>query len=351
MNKFWSSRLEGIKPYVPGEQPKIVNLIKLNTNENPYPPSPKAIEAVNKLEPGTFRLYPDPECSGLVKAIADCYGVKNEQVFVGNGSDEILAFAYLAFFDKGKEIVFADITYSFYPVYADFFGLDYRQIPLKDDFTFAVDAFCGGNHGVIIANPNAPTGIDMGLENIERILKANPDVVVIVDEAYVDFGCETALPLIDKYPNLLIIRTFSKSRSLAGLRVGYAIGDEKLIEALNCVKNCINSYTLDRVALAAAQAAVEDKAYFEETCGKIIATRDVTVKALREIGFTVLDSGANFIFAKHETVSGTELFKKLREMGIIVRHFSTPRINEWLRITIGTDDEMSALIEGIKKII
>lgn len=351
MNKYWSSRLEGIKPYVPGEQPKIVNLIKLNTNENPYPPSPKVTEAVQNIAPAAYRLYPDPECSGLIKAIAEHYGVETDQIFVGNGSDEILAFAYLAYFDKGKEIVFADITYSFYPVYADFFGLDYRQIPLKDDFTFDVDAFCGGNHGVIIANPNAPTGIDMGLANIEKILKANPDVVVIVDEAYVDFGCESALEFVNKYPNLLVIRTFSKSRSLAGLRVGYAIGDSKLIEALNCVKNCINSYTLDRVALAAAQAAVEDKAYFDETCSKIIATRENTVKALRELGFTVLDSKANFIFAKHETVSGVELFKKLREMGIIVRHFSAPRINEWLRITIGTDAEMDALIDGIKKII
>lgn len=351
MNKFWSSRLEGIKPYVPGEQPKMAKLIKLNTNENPYPPSPKVEKAVQSIAPASYRLYPDPECGSLIKAIADFYGVNNDQVFVGNGSDEILAFAYLAFFDKGREIVFADITYSFYPVYADFFGLDYKQIPLKEDFTFDVEAFCGNNHGVVIANPNAPTGIDMGLDNIERILKANPEAVVIVDEAYVDFGCETALPLIDQYPNLLVIRTFSKSRSLAGARIGYAMGDSKLIEALNCVKNCINSYTLDRIALTAAQAAIEDRDYFNETCARIVATRERTVKALSELGFTVTNSKTNFIFVKHEKVSGEELFAGLRRLGIIVRHFNMPRIDQWLRITIGTDEEMEALINGIKTII
>ena len=351
MNKYWSSRLAGIKPYVPGEQPKNEKLIKLNTNENPYPPSPKVMEAVNKVSAPQYRLYPDPECSDLIKAISETHGVAPEQVFVGNGSDEVLAFSFLAFFDPGKEIVFGDITYSFYPVYANIFGLSYRQIPLNEDFTYDVEAFCGNNYGVVIANPNAPTCIDMGLKNIEKILAANPNAVVIVDEAYVDFGCESAIGLLDRYPNLLIVRTFSKSRSLAGLRVGYAIGSKDLIAGLNAVKNCINSYTIDRVALAAAEAAVRDREYFEETRAKIIAAREKTAAALREIGFTVTDSKTNFIFAKYPGRSGNELFAALRQRGILVRHFSAPRIDDWLRITIGTDEEMETLVNTLREII
>ena len=351
MNKFWSSRLSGITPYVPGEQPKNIKLIKLNTNENPYPPSPKVTAAVNALPAPQYRLYPDPECVSLREAIAETHGVRSEQVFVGNGSDEILAFAFLGLFDPGREIVFADITYSFYPVYAKFFNLDYRLIPLNDDFTVNVDAYCGGNYGVVLANPNAPTGIDMGLDNIERILKSNPDCAVIVDEAYVDFGCESAVGLVDKYPNLLVIRTFSKSRSLAGLRIGYAIGDENLIGALNCVKNCINSYTLDRAALTAAQAAVEDREYFDETRSRIIVTRQRTAAALRELGFTVTDSKTNFLFASHPRISGGELFTELRNRGILVRHFNAPRIDNWLRITVGTDGEMNELIKALGEIL
>lgn len=351
MNKFWSSRLEGIKPYVPGEQPKTVNLIKLNTNENPYPPSPMVEKAVVGVTPAMYRLYPDPECTGLVNAIAEYNRVKPEQIFVGNGSDEILAFSFLAFFDPGKEIVFADITYSFYPVYAKFFGLDYREVPLNDDFTYNVDALCGNNYGVVIANPNAPTGIDMGLANIEKVLKANPDAVVVVDEAYIDFGGKSAIELLDKYPNLLIVRTFSKSHSLAGLRIGYAIGSTELIGAMNAVKNCINSYTLDRVALAAAQAAIEDRAYYDGTKAKIIAAREKTVTALKKLGFIVTDSKTNFIFVRHTAKSGNEIFKYLRQRNIIVRHFSAPRIDDWLRITIGTDAEMETLISVLKEIV
>ncbi len=351
MNKYWSRRLDGIVPYVPGEQPKNEKLIKLNTNENPYPPSPMVREAVEKVRPLQYRLYPDPESSGLISAISETHGVKPEQVFVGNGSDEVLAFAFLAFFDPGKEIVFGDITYSFYPVYAEFFGLDYREIPLKEDFTFDVDAFCGGNCGVVIANPNAPTSIDMGIGNVEKIVSSNPDAVVIVDEAYVDFGGESAVGLLDKYPNLLVVRTFSKSRSLAGLRVGYAMGSPELIAGLNAVKNCINSYTLDRVALAAAEAAMRDTVYFDETTAAIISTRDRVIREMRDLGFTVMDSSANFIFVTHPDISGSGLYSELRKRGILVRHFSKPRIDDWLRITVGTDLEMDTLIETIKEII
>jgi histidinol-phosphate aminotransferase len=351
MNKYWSSRLAGIKPYVPGEQPKDEKLIKLNTNENPYPPSPKVMEAVMSVSAPQYRLYPDPECSALISAISETHGVRPEQVFVGNGSDEVLAFSFMAFFSPGKEIVFGDITYSFYPVYADIFGLDYRQIPLNEDFTYDVDAFCGNNCGVVICNPNAPTCIDMGIENIEKILAANPDAVVIVDEAYVDFGGESSLGLLDRYPNLLIVRTFSKSRALAGLRVGYAIGSEDLIAGLNAVKNCFNSYTIDRVALAAAEAAVRDVDYFEATRAKITASRDRTVAALRELGFTVTDSKTNFVFAKYPGISGNDLFAALRKRGILVRHFSAPRIDDWLRITIGTDEDMDTLINTLKEIV
>ena len=276
MKEFWSDRIRSLTPYTPGEQPKGRKFIKLNTNENPYPPSPKALAAIQANTDASLRLYSDPDAADLRAAIAKTYSVKPEQVFVGNGSDEVLAFAFQAFYSEGAEIVFPDITYSFYPVYANMFGICYRTVPLKDDFAVPVDALCGGNDGVVIANPNAPTGMELPQSEIRRILEANPNVVVIVDEAYVDFGSESVLPLIEEYPNLLVVQTFSKSRALAGLRVGFAFGCENLIQALNCVKNSINSYTLDRLALAGAAASVADKEYFDVRCAKVMATRERT---------------------------------------------------------------------------
>jgi histidinol-phosphate aminotransferase len=351
VNKFWSSRLDGLEPYEPGEQPKGCQLIKLNTNENPYPPSPKVLEAIQEAPFPSLRLYPDPDCTELCAAIAEFYGLTTEQIFVGNGSDEVLAFCFPAFFDSQKPILFADITYSFYPVYAKMFQVDYRTVPLKSDFTMPVEAFGGENGGVIIANPNAPTGAALARNEIERILQTNRDRVVIVDEAYVDFGAESAVQLIDRYENLLVVQTFSKSRSLAGMRIGFALGNKNLIGALNCVKNSINSYTLDRLAIAAGTAAIKDRAYFEETCRKIITTRQRTTAELRGLGFDVIESKTNFVFAAHSCVPAEELFSNLRTHGILVRYFNKPRIDDRLRISIGTDEDMDALITALHTIL
>jgi len=351
MNKYWSGRLEGIVPYVPGEQPKDKKYIKLNTNENPYPPSPAAEEAVKNMVFSDLRLYPDPECEKLKETLASFYGVNKNQIFVGNGSDEILAFCFPAFFDEGSEITFADITYSFYPVYSKIFCVNFREVPLNDDFTMPVDEFCKKSDGVIITNPNAPTGVALSLNEIEKILKANTECVVVVDEAYVDFGAESAVKLIKEYPNLLVVQTFSKSRSLAGMRVGFAIGNEDLITALGCVKNSINSYTLDRFALIAAEKSVEDREYFEKTCKMIINTREKTVSRLRELGFFIPESKSNFIFASHSKIFAGDLFKQLRDAGILVRYFNKPRIDNFLRITIGTDEEMETLCNKMEEII
>jgi histidinol-phosphate aminotransferase len=346
MKEFWSNRIRSLTPYTAGEQPKNRKFIKLNANENPYPPSPKALEAIQQSADEALRLYPDMEAASLRQALAKRHGVDFNQVFVGNGSDEVLAFAFQAFYDAGAEIVFPDITYSFYPVYADLFGIKCRNVPLNDDFSVNVDSLCGGNDGVVIANPNAPTGMELPQSDIVRILEANPDVVVIVDEAYVDFGGQSAVNLIDRYPNLLVVQTFSKSRSLAGARIGYAMGNENLIQAINCVKNSFNSYTIDRIALAAATASVEDEAYFQEHCNKVIATRERTSEVLRQNGFTVYPSKTNFVFITHPTVAATELFAGLRERGILVRYFNKPRIDNCLRVTIGTDKEMDAFLEA-----
>lgn len=351
MKEFWSSRIRSLTPYTAGEQPKNRKFIKLNANENPYPPSPKALEAIRKGADAALRLYPDLEATALRQALAVRHGVKAEQVFVGNGSDEVLAFAFQAFFDEGAEIVFPDITYSFYPVYAALFGIRCRKLPLKDDFTVDVAALCGGNDGVVIANPNAPTGMELPQDEIIRILEANPNVIVIVDEAYVDFGAQSAVGLIDRYPNLLVVQTFSKSRSLAGARIGYAMGNENLIQAIDCVKNSFNSYTIDRLALAAGTASVEDEAYFQETCAKVIATRDKTADALRKLGFVVYPSKTNFVLATHPLIAAKTLFSGLRELGVLVRYFDVPRIDNCLRITIGTDEEMDALLTGMEKLI
>ncbi len=351
MKEFWSGRIRNAAPYVPGEQPREGKYIKLNTNECPYPPSPRVLEAIRQAANGDLRLYPDPECLALRQAIARREGLGVEQVFCSNGSDEVLAFAFQAFFDPDREVVFPRITYSFYPVYTDYFGLKCRRVPMNPDFSDPVEELCGHNGGVVLCNPNAPTGIAVGLDVVERLLRANPDVVVIVDEAYVDFGANSAVPLIEQYPNLLVVQTASKSRALAGLRVGWAMGNENLINGLCCVRDSINSYTLDRIAQAGARAAIEDEAYFQINCRKVMDTRDWATKVLKEMGFTVLDSKANFLFLSHPTRGGKELLDALRTRGILVRWWSDPPIADWLRVTIGRDEEMTALIQAMQELV
>lgn len=349
--KYWSSRIQSLVPYTPGEQPRDRVFIKLNTNENPYPPSPMALRAIQEATDARLRLYPDPESSDLRAALAEFYHLKPEQVFCGNGSDEVLGLCFYAFFSPEKRVVFPDITYSFYPVYAELFGLDYEEIPLNDDFTLPVERFLGGNGGVVICNPNAPTGKTQPVEAIRRVLEANPDVVVLVDEAYADFGAQSVVPLIDEYPNLVVVGTMSKSRSLAGLRIGYALGSAELIAGIGCVKNSFNSYPLDRIAQAAGAAAVRDVAYFNETRNKVMQTRDNTTKRLRQLGFLVHDSNTNFIFAMHPDRPGRELAQALRQRGILVRRFDKARIQEYLRISIGTDAEMETLCAACEEIL
>ena len=351
MNRFWSRRIQGVIPYIPGEQPKDRRFIKLNTNECPYPPSPKAIEAISGAAGDSLRLYPDPECVELRAAIAKREGLNINQVFCGNGSDEILAFAFQAFFDPDKEVVFPKITYSFYPVYTDFFGLKRREVPMNPDFSDPIDLLCGKNGGVVLANPNAPTGIAVGVNTVEKLLRANPNVVVIADEAYIDFGADSAVGLIERYPNLLVVQTTSKSRALAGLRVGWALGDAGLIDGLRCVRDSINSYTVDRLAQAGAAAAVRDEDYFQSIRRRVIDTRTWTEKALKELGFTVLPSQANFVFSSHPKCGGRELLDGLRERGILVRWWDKPEIRDWLRISIGTDEDMEALVRALGELI
>ncbi len=351
MKEFWSGRIRDAVPYVPGEQPREGKFIKLNTNECPYPPSPRVVEAIRQAAGDELRLYPDPECLALRRAIAKREGLKPEQVFCSNGSDEVLAFAFQAFFDPEREIVFPRITYSFYPVYTDYFGLRCRRVPMNPDFSDPVDELCGSNGGVVLCNPNAPTGIAVGLDVVEKLLRANPDVAVIVDEAYVDFGARSAVPLIDKYPNLLVVQTASKSRALAGLRVGWAMGQENLISGLRCVRDSINSYTVDRVAQAGARAAIEDEDYFQSIRRRVMDTRERTAKVLKQMGFIVLPSQANFLFLSHPNHGGKELLDALRERGILVRWWSDPPIENWLRVTIGTDEEMEEFARGMREIV
>lgn len=351
MKEFWSGRIRDAVPYVPGEQPREGKFIKLNTNECPYPPSPRVVEAIRQAAGDELRLYPDPECLALRRAIAKREGLKPEQVFCSNGSDEVLAFAFQAFFDPEREIVFPRITYSFYPVYTDYFGLRCRRVPMNPDFSDPVDELCGSNGGVVLCNPNAPTGIAVGMDVVEKLLRANPDVVVIVDEAYVDFGARSAVPLIDTYPNLLVVQTASKSRALAGLRVGWAMGQENLISGLRCVRDSINSYTVDRVAQAGARAAIEDEDYFQSIRRRVMDTRERTAKVLKQMGFIVLPSQANFLFLSHPSHGGKELLDALRERGILVRWWSDPPIENWLRVTIGTDEEMEEFARGMREIV
>jgi len=350
MSKYWSSLTRKLSPYVPGEQPKDQAYIKLNTNENPYPPSPKVLRAIQEAAGDALRLYPDPESTVLREKIAARYGLGKEEVFVGNGSDEVLALAFQAFFDQTQPVLFADITYSFYKVYIQLHELKAEIIPLRDDFQLDVEAYVSKtNGGIVIANPNAPTGIEVPLADIERIVQQNPDSVVLVDEAYVDFGGHSAVSLIRRYPNVLVVQTLSKSRSLAGLRVGFALGQAELIEGLNRVKNSFNSYPIDRLAQAGAIAAIEDEAYFQETTEKVIRTRQWVTDELRQMGFEVLPSQTNFVFARLAGRSGAELQQKLKEHGVLVRHFAQPRIEDYLRITIGTDEEMRIMLDTLKQ--
>lgn len=349
MSQFWSEVVHGLTPYVPGEQPKLANLVKLNTNECPYGPSPKVIEAVRAEAAESLRLYPDPASDKLRAGIAAYHGVTPEQVFVGNGSDEVLAHAFMALLKHDQPILFPDISYSFYPVYCGLYEIAYRQIPLTDRFEINADDYCVPNGGVIFPNPNAPTGCLLALDAIERLLAENPASVVVIDEAYIDFGGESAIPLVARYPQLLVTRTLSKSHALAGLRVGYAIGQPSLIEALNRVKDSFNSYPLDRFAQAGALASIEDHEYFEALCAKVVASRTRLVAAMTAMGFEVLPSAANFIFARHPAHEGVKLAAALRERSIIVRHFGKPeRIAPFLRITIGTDAQCDALITALK---
>lgn len=351
MNKYWSALAGGLVPYVPGEQPQDKKYIKLNTNESPYGPSPKVLEAIREETGDQLKLYPDPNCGRLLEAAAESYGVKKEQIFAGNGSDEVLAFSFMAFFDPGRTIIFPNITYSFYPVYASLFKLDYVNTPLDSEFNIPTDDMLDSCGGVILANPNAPTGKALPLKGIKRILDGNPDNVVIVDEAYIDYGGESALPLINEYSNLLVIQTLSKSRALAGMRIGLAFGDSELINALNSVKNSFNSYTLDRLAICAGVAALKDSAYYNETTAKVVSTRERFTRELRARGFKVADSAANFVFAGHQRVQADILFRELKERGILVRHFKHPVVDNYLRISMGTDDEMDYVIKEIDTIL
>ncbi|MBD3810702.1 MAG: histidinol-phosphate transaminase [Betaproteobacteria bacterium] len=351
MSRYWSAVVHGLTPYVPGEQPKLANLVKLNTNENPYGPSPRVLDAVRAEAADTLRLYPDPGSDRLRAGIAAYHGVAADQVFVGNGSDEVLAHAFMALLKHGQPILFPDISYSFYPVYCGLYEIDYRTIPLTDTFEIRVDDYLAPNGGVIFPNPNAPTGRLLALGEIERLLAGNPDSVVVIDEAYIDFGGESAVGLVARYPQLLVVRTLSKSHALAGLRVGYAIGQAHLIEALNRVKDSFNSYPLDRFAQAGALASMEDHAYFESICAKVVATRTRLVAGMEALGFQVLPSAANFIFARHTAQDGAALAAALRERSIIVRHFRNPaRIAPFLRITVGTDSQCDTLLAALKAI-
>ncbi|MFZ2628362.1 MAG: histidinol-phosphate transaminase [Rugosibacter sp.] len=353
MSAFWSDVVKGLTPYVPGEQPKLANLIKLNTNENPYGPSPCALAAIREEVGDSLRLYPDPNAVQLKTAIARHHAIEPRNVFVGNGSDEILAHVFLGLLKHAKPILFPDITYSFYPVYCGLYQVAYETVPLAADFSIRAADYirpAGEIGGIIFPNPNAPTGRLLTLAEIEQLLAANTASVVVIDEAYVDFGGESAIPLTQRYPNLLVVQTLSKSRSLAGLRVGFAVGDAALIEALERVKNSFNSYPLDRLAIVGGVAAIEDDAYFRQTCAAVIRSRQWLANELAALGFDVLPSAANFIFACHPQHDAEKSALALRQRGIVVRHFKLPRIEQFLRITIGTDEQCAALVTALKEI-
>lgn len=347
----WLANVRKVTPYVPGEQPQADKMIKLNTNENPYPPSPKVFEMHGKIDVSRFSLYPELSAASLTDRIAQYHGISNKQVFVGVGSDDVLSMSFLTFFNSEKPILFPDITYSFYPVWADVYRIPYECQPLRDDFTIDVADYKKENGGIVIANPNAPTSIGMDVSGIEEIIRSNPDVVVIIDEAYVDFGGESVLPLISRYDNLLVVRTYSKSRSMAGMRIGYAMGNEMLIQALNDVKESVNSYTINTESILIGAASLEDEEYFQKILARIVATRERVAEEMKKIGFDVRESQTNFIFASHKTVPAKQIFEQLKEQNIYVRYFNKPRIDNYLRITVGTDDQMDEFLKAVGGIV
>lgn len=348
---LWSPAVRGLHAYVPGEQPQGTGWIKLNTNECPYPPSPRVLNAVREAADERLRLYPDPTALALRQTIAQRFGLTPEQVFVGNGSDEVLAHAFCALLRHGRPVLFPDISYSFYPVYCALYGIEPQPVPLDEGFRVRVADYRRGNGGIVLPNPNAPTGIALPLSDLTQLLEGNPGSVVIVDEAYVDFGADSAVTLIDHFPQLLVVRTLSKSAALAGLRVGFAMGHASLIEALNVVKDSFNSYPLDRLALAGAQAAIEDDAHLQTLAARITASRQWLVAQLAELGFDCQPSSANFVFARHASARAADLFAALRERRILVRHFKQPRIDNHLRITVGTQAECEALVDALRHIL
>ena len=351
MSKFLDERYSSLAAYVPGEQPQDKKYIKLNTNESPYPPSKETLDAVNVGETELLRLYPDPDGKILTKKLADYYGVESKNVFLANGSDDILNFAFIAYCANGRKSYFADITYGFYSVFANLHNSDYTVIPLEDDFSINADKFSGVDGCVFIANPNAPTGLALSLAEVEKIVKSNPDNVVVIDEAYVDFGAESAVKLVDKYENLLVVQTFSKSRSMAGARLGFAIGNEEIIGDLHKLRYSTNPYNINRLTLAAGAATIDSQEYYDSNCKKIIGTRSFVKAELEKLGFFVLPSKANFIFASSENIDGGELYLKLKDKGVLIRHFTTERIKNFNRITIGTPEEMQIFIDKVKEIL
>lgn len=351
MSKFLDERYSGLAAYVPGEQPQDKKYIKLNTNESPYPPSPQVIRALSAEEAELLRLYPDPDGRVLTKKLADYYGVKSENIMLANGSDDILNFAFMAYGANGRKSYFADITYGFYSVFANLHNSDYTVIPLKDDFTIDVDKFCGVDGCVFIANPNAPTGIALSLAEVERVVSSNPDNVVVIDEAYVDFGAESAVKLVDKYDNLLVVQTYSKSRSMAGARLGFCIGSAEIIADLHKLRYSTNPYNINRLTLVAGAATIDSQSYYDDNCRRIESARSYTKAELEKLGFRVLDSKANFLFSESDSIDGGELYLKLKESGILVRHFTSERIKNFNRITIGTQAQMETFIKTVKEIL
>lgn len=350
MSRFFSSKYDKLIPYTPGEQPKDMEYVKLNTNESPFPPTPKAREYAKEMAE-SLQLYSDPELRELMKIAAEHFGVEKDEILFTNGSDEILNFAFMAFCDEKHPVVFPDITYGFYPVFADINNISYEKIPLREDFTINTEDYIGINKTIVIANPNAPTGIALSVAEIEKIVSSNPQSVVVIDEAYVEFGGESVIPLIHKYDNLLVTRTFSKSCSMAGARLGFGIGCKALIQDLNTIKYSTNPYNVNRMTMAAGIGTIEDYAYVTDNCRKIAVTRAWAVQQLKEIGFTMTDSVANFIFAKHSQADGKRLYLMLKEKGVLVRHFDTPRLKDYLRITVGSEEQMQILIDTLKNIL
>ncbi len=351
MSKFLINKYQSLEVYTPGEQPKDMEYVKLNTNESPFPPSQGVLDRVSKEELSKLNLYPDPECKLLKDKIANLYGFDSENIFISNGSDEILSFSFMAFCSEEKGAIFPNISYGFYKVYGDLYGVDYTEAPLKDDFTVNVNDYLNTDKTVVIANPNAPTGLSISVEDIENIVKSNPENVVLIDEAYVDFGGKSCVELVRKYDNLLVVRTYSKSRSMAGARLGFAIGSKALIDDLNRIKYSTNPYNINRLTLIAGEAAIDDNDYYVDRCKEIVEIREYSKKKLSELGFTYLDSDTNFIFAKSDKISGEEYYKKLKDNGVLVRHFSNPIITDFVRITVGTRSQMDRLFAETEKIL